>query len=388
MFESASFAQAQGLPVPRLYIVDGIPIPTEAEFQTSTTQPAYEQSSYAQVDQIAGYRSIVAETGRLKDRDFVFDHRSFPSTFATSIAMMSAVQFVRAASGGDFFSASFGLTLPLDAALTLTGHAIALNHIPALKKVFDGEVFGSRFEAPTRIGANILMGTAYTYASWGMAGVDFTSTKCLLALGLCGVVYPTLFFIKSRIFKKIPLNKDQERVEEFRNNENFGQAFQELEAKIMARAEELDIPEAERKYLTLTALENILLNHRHENIVRNTPSLIARKDVQKALKKINHAILRSSKQKAKINLINLLANIAEENDEDGVAASEDAKRILRFGNSLTSEQSIALTRAIAKRFHDHRRWVWAGSLADQFVSVGIAGGIGLYHVNDYALNRD
>jgi hypothetical protein len=350
-------------------------LPTPPEVQPLPVEEVVPDSS----------RSLFEEAAQLEGHHFDYYHRSFSSTLASSVMMLSGVQCVRALSRGEFLTPSFLITVPLDVALTLTSHAIALNHIPFLKRIFDGDVFDKKFEAPTRIGANVLMGVSYIYASWGMADVNFTLEKCLMALGLCAVVYPTLYVLKRGIFKKIPLNRDLKRLKKFRSNPHFGEAFQKLESEILSQAAANNIPEEERESLLLTALENLVLERPYEDDVRGLPSLSERKDIQAAIRKADRAVLKPHKEKARIGLIEKLLKVASQRGP-GNQAAKDARRVLNLGEPLTQKGSLNLMKSMVKRYRAHRRWVWIGSLVDQSVSVGIAGGIGLYEVNKFALS--
>ncbi len=72
------------------------------------------------------------------------------------------------------------------------------------------------------------------------------------------MVYPTLYFIKTRLFKKIPKHFDRQILRSYRNDPELSKAFSELETAIQKRGKDLGLSESEIENHEVSFLENLL----------------------------------------------------------------------------------------------------------------------------------
>lgn len=331
-------------------------------------------------------KTLIASIADEKPEQFDFRHRSFTSTFVTGGLMFGAAQGIRTLAGLDtFFSKAFWLTAPTDLLLTLTTHAITLSNFKPLKHFLDGKFLGPKLEPHMKIFANAMLGVAYIHASWVAGGITITPAKAGMSIALCAVVYPTLYLIKTRLFKKLPLHRDRVRMQVYRNDPVFGKAFTSLAEEVSKTAMGMKIPESEIELLSLTFIENLIADWPIETKIQPN-SFTDTKSIESLADKIksetHHWRIRHARQRLIRHLVSLAKNPSVDPEERARLLS-----ILDLGAPFSPESSLAFHEAILQRSRVQRLRIWGSSLLDQSLSVGVAGGVGMYYVNDYAIHH-
>jgi len=313
--------------------------------------------------------------------------------------MIPAVQIGRAALGHQYFDPTFDFVAPFDLTLTLISHAIALNKIPVLKRFpkfkafFDGKLFGRHYEFWTRTAANVSLVTPAILLSWairhGLANESpfkaFTVAKCLAAFGLCSVVYPTLQLLKTRIFKKIPMQGDKRRLEAAQADPLLRDAFAVLVPQSVARAMAIDIDPKQIESQLFTMLDNKVLSLPYENLRESEfPFVTDNPQFLELLIKTRNSEKERLKRKYRKQIIKtLLAEYPSARPE----LANEIERILFLGAPFTIESSMELHRLLSDRYRKQILRTYPGSFIDLFVSVGIAGGFGLYKTSEWEWNH-
>ncbi len=309
---------------------------------------------------------------------------SLPSTVASGLVWLSAVQMARSLGSPEaFLSDAFKITVPIDLTLTAVSHAIAL--FPWLQRFTSGQAFGPKFEFAARAGANTVMGVSVITASWAASGIDVTSSHFLGAGALCAVVYPSLQWIKNGLFKVWPRKHDTKRLDSL--SRKLPMEMDVLLKRARAQAQELNIPEELSEHSLLESVDALVLSVPYENRVGRSQwrgdfakvekwicEIEAQKETFFAMK--DAAAVEKAAHRLKV----LRRQLVNATLTDAV----DPAQILALGEPFTSESSLQLHRELQNRASQKKWRIVASSFMDQMVAVGVAGGIFLYSVNHWA----
>ena len=312
-------------------------------------------------------------------------NRTLPSTLISAVTWLTAVQLQRSGGGSEFLSDAFLLTVPLDMGLTTVSHAVSLSKIPMLQRILQGRVFGDAYQFITRTGVNITMGVTAILSSWAISGISLSPGHCGAAVALCGVVYPTLQASKTLLHRTWPRKADLKLRSHLmkilpkplaahwlalRNRANeLGVKTETAEA---AQVSILDAQALSKPFEDLVTEEMLINDSKLEKLVLETRKIRALIEPPS-----NATTLEKSARRLK----DLRSKIRHRILTDWPFQAEE---ILELGGVFDKKSSLLLQKELDSRFHSSRFKTLVASFIDQSLSVGVAGGVFLYAVNQWA----
>jgi hypothetical protein len=366
-------------------------------------------------------KSLIGEIAKAEKSQWDLDQNVFSSSLDTTMfwssTWLSATQAAKSlAFENPFLSPSFLITLPMDVGLTLASHFFALESFSALHGLSKQKAFWARAAFNTGLGSLII--PAFWALFNGLHELGLTETSynispltCLGAAGLCAVVYPSLQKSKNFLFKERPLALDQRRFEWLQKS--FQIELHDLLEIMSTREQELNLSRNEISRLALLSniigsrplelgvlkIENFLedlksqesLKAYHQRIKRIIQNLELTHDEMRSevsgLKKFYLNFLKKDRLKLieqkRIRLRHQLIQELLQLEIRGFK-SDEIQKLLILDESFTSQQSLLFHRELQRIIQSRRLNTIAHSFLDQALAVGVAGGLFLYGVNQWA----
>ncbi len=320
---------------------------------------------------------------------------SLPSLVVSNVLWLSAVEALRQFGFSEHaeITATFLRTVPIDTGLTALSHAIALGHLPWLKRFLSAEGANPRLEFWARAGANGILGTAFISASWALSGIDLTPEHVAGAFGLCAGVYPVLQATKTYLFKIFPFARDSQW--EQRLQCQVPSEAQALKERASVRARELGLSEVQASALYLNAIEALITSRPVEDALaasgweardRRIARISARVrwlELQRTLAPTPEAALVKARNimRQRRLLINRVLELEARAEGDH---RQSLRAALDLGAPFSNESSVEFQRVFRDRYSQYRSRLTIASFLDQAIAVGVAGGVFLYSTTYWA----
>ncbi len=313
-----------------------------------------------------------------------FKHRSTTAVIGHNILWLHLVQAIRYLFTGTFLTPAFLITLPMDVALTVTSHWIAIGprFLDPIRSFLSGKALGPNLEQIARIVANTVFGTLNIVIFWSVyewlhpSRSVLTARNVLSALGLCLVVYILLQISKTSLFHTMPLNADRRRCHEALA---LFPELSTLESAASASARASGIAPQQVSALMLTWLDRLIFRLPFEERIAGS-SLGDRDDIHKALRRIASASSAEGLAEARRTLVGRLLRLHDSEGSDPLLSSTVAG-VLTLDHPFSAARSIELLNFLHDRRASHRRYVRVAAFFDQLLATGLAGGVGLYSLN-------
>lgn len=366
-------------------------------------------------------KSSIQKISMADKSQWALDQSVFSSSVDTTIfwggTWLSGTQAMKSlALQNPFLSPSFAITLPMDVGLTLASHFFALESFSAIHHLSKKQEFWVRAGFNTALGSLIIPGFWALFNGLHSLGLSDTTYNispitCLGAVGLCAVVYPSLQKSKNFLFKERPLAQDQKNFKWLKKR--FQNELSGILESISKREKDLDLSESEVSRVAL--ISNIIgsqplevgLNqidkffselqkeqalHSHEKRIRKIMGkLQASNDEMKTevsgLKKWYLSVLKKDRikiiEQRKIHLRHQLIQELLALETRGFM-SEEIQKLLWIDEAFTPQQSLLFHRDLQNMIKSRRFHTVIHSFLDQALAVGVAGGLFLYGVNQWA----